>query len=204
MLEKILVAVVAGLFGLIPAVLQWIAERAKRRGKSHVLSELKDELDFLEKWGKAIRDLGVSPTATENAAGSSMPSLLASEIEKDMRRVLQRYRQIGAFKQVVDNREILELPWFRKMLLLFKPRSTLGSIYHTAFYFLIFFFIAILISDYSAPTFDPKTGENEFKYLVIGLTVILGLPILLLQRAAVNNRNQNLKTMAALREDNAL
>jgi hypothetical protein len=74
--------------------------------------------------------------------------------------------------------------FFRRTFLLYSPNTTVGWVLHTVFYMILFVFISSLILDWFNPTYDPETGTNEFWYLLIGLTVILGPPLLIVQRLA--------------------
>ena len=68
---------------------------------------------------------------------------------------------------------------------------------HTIFYFLVIFVAVGLITDLQSPTFDPQTGENEFKYLVFGLAILVGPPLYLLRRAALKHRQRMVEAQAA-------
>ena len=85
----------------------------------------------------------------------------------------------------------------RRMLLLFTPVSAKGWSYHTLFYVLVLFSIAMIVTDFQAPTYDPVTGESEFGLLVIGVVVLFGPPVFLFMRLANRDRARHIEELRA-------
>lgn len=185
MFEKLFVPVVVGLFGLLPAVLQWISDRGRTRSRNHQVSRLSTELEFLERWANLSR-VGLDDEKTQKTATAPLT------VQQDLERILAEYRSIKE-SELEDQVGSAQVSFGRRALLLFRPSTGKGWLTHTAFYFLIIFAIAMIVSDLQSPTFDPETGENEFKYLLIGVVVIFGPLLFLLQHAGVRRRKRELE-----------
>ena len=181
-LQQIIVAVVVALCGILPALLQSLANRANRKTTSHRLQQLSTDLDFIERWSKLSRE---QQSATEPAP--------APQLQGDLDRVLGQYRALKARDAHEDIREFPEISFLRRMLLLFTPASPIAWVYHTVFYVLVLFSTVMLVEDWLNPTFDPKTGQNEFIYLLIGLLVLFGLPAIFLVRKANQERKRQIE-----------
>ncbi|MGJ8652291.1 MAG: hypothetical protein ACSHX8_03365 [Opitutaceae bacterium] len=177
MLEKIIAALIAGLFGLLPALFEWLSNRSKKKLREARLTSLQDELNFLERWSKLANQSGIKNQEVD-ASGSS------TNIKPELYRLLNEYRSFYRLN-LRKSQVIKEISVFRKIFLLFKPHNFTAWLVHTLYYFLFCFVSIALIIDYMNPTFDPDTGENEFIYLVIGFAVLLGPPIVILQRLAI-------------------
>jgi hypothetical protein len=176
MYENLLLAVVAGLFGLLPVFFQWLSDQAKDKSRNSHLSHLSAELDFLERWVKLSRGRSSDEQTAQHGAGSQ-------SLESELTHILLEYRSLRE-RERIGHVPPYEVSPVRRALLLFRPRPGKAWI-HTTFYFLIIFIVVMIVSDLRSPTFDPKTGENEFKYLLIGILAIFGPLLLWLQRAAV-------------------
>lgn len=183
MLERLLVAVVAGLFGMVPVLVKWLVDRGAARGRHNRIQRLSTELDFLERWiklsgeGQNQGDLQVAP-----------PS---QAVQADLTSILEEYRFLKE-QELTEHVSPAKVSFARQAMLMFRPFTGRAWLIHTVFYFLIIFAVAMIVADLQAPTYDPDTGENEFKYLLIGILVILGPPLVLLQRAAVRLRMREL------------
>jgi hypothetical protein len=187
-LEKVIVAVVAGLFGLMPVILQWIAKRGESRSRHNQITKLTEELNFIEKWVKLSQE-----TSTEQV--SSPPH----SVQNDLFSILNEYREIRTRKEVnAASQPLSEVGLFRRWFLLFSANSTKGWIVHTIYYFLVIFMFAVVIGDLESPTYDPETGESQFVYLLIGLAVIFSGPLIVLQRMAIRFRRFGEPSAAAV------
>ncbi len=71
------------------------------------------------------------------------------------------------------------------MFLLFRPTSAKGWALHSSFYFLEIFWVAMLVSEWWAPTPGGTFGD-----LALGSLLLLGIPWFFLRRAAVRLRDQ--------------
>ncbi len=181
-LQQIIVAVAVALCGILPALLQSLANRASRKTTSHRLQQLSTDLDFIERWSKLSREQqsGAEPAPTPQLQG-------------DLDRVLRQYRALKARDAHEDIREFPEISFLRRMFLLFTPASPVAWIYHTLFYVLVLFSTVLLVEDWRNPTFDPETGQNEFIYMLILVLVLFGLPAMLLARKANQERKRHIE-----------
>jgi hypothetical protein len=181
-LEKILLAMIAGLFGLLPALMQFLSQRASARSHNNHIARLMSELEFLER-------------VSSLSKGAESPRL---DVNQDAARILGEYRALreGEAKAKAAQGPV-KVSFVRRLLLLFTPPTATGWVLHTVFYVLLIFIGAMLISDYQNPTYDPTTGENEFIYLVIGIVVIFGPILFFLRRAAVRQLDRHARPSPA-------
>ena len=180
-LQQIIVAVAVALCGVLPAVLQSLANRASRKTTSHRLQQLSTDLDFIERWSKLSR---------EQQSGAEPAQ--APQLQGDLDRVLRQYRALKVRDAHEEIREFPEISFLRRMFLLFTPASPVAWIYHTVFYVLVLFSTVLLVEDWQNPTFD-DAGQNEFIYMLIGVLVLFGLPALLLVRKANQERKRHIE-----------
>src|SRR5262245_42314933 len=176
LLEKLLLGVIAGLFGLVPVIVQLVAARSQAKSRNNEVARLGAELEFLTKLDTlsraAVKDVPVPPPVVG--------------LHDDLARLLSDYRAIRPF--AIQHPGPGTLSFVSRLFLLFRPHSAPGWLLHTVFYFLVIFVAVGLITDLQSPTFDPQTGENQFKYLVLGLVILVGPPLFLLRRAALKHR----------------
>ena len=176
MLEKVLIATLAGLFGVLPAIIQWISGRNKIKSYEHKIQKLSNELEFLDKVRKFDEENGE----------------LTSQAHLEAERIFQQYREL----QTNDTEEKIQdtrISFVRRAFLLFKPLSFKASIVHTIFYVLFFFISSMIISEYGTQEIDPVTGRNSFNMFMIGISVMFGPVFFLLQRIALRAREYDLK-----------
>lgn len=181
-LQQLIVAVAVALCGILPALLQSLANRASRKTTSHRLQQLSTDLDFIERWSKLSRE--------QQSAAESAPT---PQLQGDLDQVLRQYRALKARDAHEDIREFPEISFLRRMFLVFTPASPVAWIYHTLFYVLVLFSTMLLVEDWRNPTFDPQTGQNEFIYMLILVLVLFGLPAVLLARKANQERKRHIE-----------
>jgi hypothetical protein len=95
--------------------------------------------------------------------------------------------RVGAVQQTTD---VQRLSWIHRTFLLFAPSTAMGWGLHLAFY-LILLFGAFAALGLAIEPYDPKTSENLLAYGLLGLTLIVALPGMLLQRAAIRIRQRD-------------
>ena len=169
MIENIVVALVGGLFGVLPAAIQMLSNRAKRGSTAQKLASLSNDLNFLEQWARLSKEYGSDPLGTHRDS-------INERVRSDLDNLLIRYQALKEREASQQLREIVEISFFRRVFLLFVPVSGSGWLYHTLFYVLIFFSISMIVTGWQEPIINPETGENDFTNLLIGMAVIL-LPI---------------------------
>jgi len=184
-LDALVITFVAGCFGLIPLMWQISVTRAQRRDRMTRLSHPRAELELLER----LNALQGAVSAGDEAAKRKLDLTISNAISY----VMGQYNALAeiAPSKIASSTEVAgkqrsprEISFLRRAFLLYDPDSALGWILHTVFYVVLFVFTSMLIYDLFNPTYDPETGTNEFWYLLIGLTVILGPPLLIVQRIA--------------------
>ncbi len=185
MIENLTIAIVAGMFGFLPALLQWISDRNKTRSINHRITKLSTELNFIEQWAKLSGSVsGSSESGASSASSGKVQQLLDS--------ILNEYASIRTAK-LEERTKPAEVSVIRRMLLLFRPSSGGGWMIHTIFYFLVFFIVAIIISGIQEPMINPETGENELLFLLLGIAILFGPLLIFLQRMAMRVRKKELE-----------
>jgi len=182
MIEKIFIAMIAGLFGLIPVILQWLSGRRKTRSYEHKLSTLSKELELLEKL-ISVCNLG---TENDDYQGSNDA---VKRYKEEAERIFVEYKSLQE-NDLEQKPAPFEISFIRRAFLLFLPVTTMGWLLHTLFYFLMTFMLVMILPEWESPTIDPETGENQFTSLLIGLAVIFGPIFIILQRSAIRLRKK--------------
>jgi hypothetical protein len=77
----------------------------------------------------------------------------------------------------------------RRALLLFLPANGKAWLIHVCFYFIVTFCLLGLLGLAIEP-YDSKTGESTWAYGLLGLVFLFGLPLFVLQRAAMRIHNR--------------
>jgi len=176
-LEQIIVAVAVALCGVLPALLQSLANRASRKTTAHRLERLSTDLDFIERWSKLSRE--------QQSGAEPAPS---PQLQADLDRVLQQYRALKARDAHEETRELSEISLLRRMFLLFTPASPMAWIYHTVFYVLVLFSATVLLEEWQNPS-----DQGGFLSWVIFVFVLFGLPAALLALKANRERNLHIE-----------
>lgn len=189
--EGVLIAIITGLAGLIPLVVQGISNRARRKSHGHRLASLAAELEFLEKWTGLLKEYQPDRLAQQTESTSAA-------VVTDLESILGQFQSLRAVKETHKKKPIPDVPLLRRVFLLFLPVSFKGWIYHTLFYVLFVFCGALIISELWNPAMEPGTGT--FTDLLIGLAVIFGLPLTILSHRANHDRNLHVAKQAAAAE----
>jgi hypothetical protein len=121
------VAIVAGLFGLVPFMAQIVSRRAQRRDRMTRLNQLRAELELLER----LHTLQGEVSATDEA--TKPPTNVV--IRDALRKVLDQYNKLAeiAPSTVVGRKppSTQQLSFFRRAFLLYNPHTISGWILHT-------------------------------------------------------------------------
>jgi hypothetical protein len=189
--EGVVIAIITGLAGLIPLVVQALSNRARRKSHGHRLASLAAELEFLEKWTALLKEYQPDRlTRQTESTGAAVVS--------DLESILGQFQSLRAVKETHKKKPIPEVPLLRRVFLLFLPVSFKGWIYHTLFYVLLFFCGALVLSELWNPAIEAGTGT--FTDLLIGLVIIFGLPLTILSHRANHDRNLHVAQQAAAAE----
>jgi hypothetical protein len=188
------VAIVAGLFGLVPFMAQIVSRRAQRRDRMTRLNQLRAELELLER----LHTLQGEVSATDEA--TKPPTNVV--IRDALRKVLDQYNKLAeiAPSTVVGRKppSTQQLSFFRRAFLLYNPHTIFGWTLHTLFYMIATIFVFYFISQLFG-FFYPVSIGTKLLYLG-GYVVGFGIPLLILQRLARRNAARN---AAQLEEPNA-
>ena len=184
LIDKLLVAAVAGLFGFLPVLLQWMSARAAAKSRASRITLLSEELKFLEQW------VNLSNVGSHEEQSRERPPV-PEAIQIDLANILSEYRSLRE-QELKGQARPQNVSFVRRALLLFRPSTRLGWLIHSTFYFLTLFGIAVIVSNYNSPTVDPEPGHSGFKSMLLGMLIIFGPVLFLLQRAALRLRKQEL------------
>jgi hypothetical protein len=194
MRPELAVTLVAGLFGLVPLMVQIATTRAQRRDRMTRLNQLQAELELLER----LHTLQKEVSATDEATKPQTDLVIRDSITK----LLEQYHNLSEIAPSAaaggKPPPSRQLSFFRRAFLLYNPHTTSGWVLHTLFYMIGF--IAV------SATFLPGLGgilmQNVGGAVVFmaASVVIWGIPLLILQRYARRNAMRN---AAQLEEPNA-
>ena len=179
MIEKILIAMVAGLFGILPAFLQWLSARNTAKSKEHNLHKLSNELEFLERLVKFAQEYG---TETDDKEKNKLSKSIPDEVE----RIFYQYKLLQNLKSEVAEKPV-EISLLRRSTLLYQPQSISGWSVHTIFYMLFIFSIAVILGN-----LDMLEEDGDFFDMILGMIVIFGPIFLILQRIATRIRKKEI------------
>src|SRR5215204_3725454 len=136
---------VAGLFGLIPLMVQIATTRAQRRDRMTRLNQLRAELELLER----LHTLEGKVSAQDEAAKPRTNLVISEALSK----LLDQYNKLSeiAPSTVVGGKEhsSRQLSFLRRAFLLYNPHTTSGWILHTLFYMCAIIFVLWTLLDLS-------------------------------------------------------
>jgi hypothetical protein len=194
MSAELAVALVAGLFGLVPLMVQIATTRAQRRDRMSRLNQLQAELELLEH----LHTLQGKVGTTDEVAKPQTNQVISDTLSK----ILEQYNNLSeiAPSRVVGGKppSRRQLSFFRRAFLLYNPHTISGWILHTLFYMIATIFVFYFISQLFG-FFYPVSIGTKLLYLG-GYVVGFGIPLLILQRLARRNAARN---AAQLEEPNA-
>jgi hypothetical protein len=182
----ILIAIIGGLMGLVPLVVQVISNRSQRKSHGHRLANLAAELEFLEKWTHLRKEHQADGVMTQSdSSGAGVVS--------DLERILTQFQSLKLRKEEHEKKPIHDVSFLRRAFLLFLPVSAKGWLYHTAYYVLAFmtwWMIWVSIFDvlFSWPNLDSD--------LILGTTIfvlILSVPTTIFWRKANRDRKLHIE-----------
>jgi hypothetical protein len=179
------VALVAGLFGLVPLTVQIATTRAQRRDRMTRLNHLWAELELLEH----LHTLQGKVGATDEAAKPQTDQVISDTLSK----VLEQYNNLSeiAPSTVVGGKPPSgrQLSFFRRAFLLYNPHTISGWILHTLFYMIATIFVFYCIGELSGFFYSDSIGTTLF-YMGV-YVVVFAIPLLILQRLARRNAAQS-------------
>jgi hypothetical protein len=182
MSAELAVALVAGLFGLVPLMVQIATTRAQRRDRMSRLNQLQAELELLEH----LHTLQGKVGTTDEAAKPQTNQVISDTLSK----ILEQYNNLSeiAPSRVVGGKppSRRQLSFFRRAFLLYNPHTFFGWTLHTLFYMIATIFVFYCIAELSGLFYR---GTSLF-YMGV-YVVVFGIPLLILQRLARRNAAQS-------------
>ena len=176
---ELTVVFVAGLFGLIPLIVQIATTRAQRKDRVTRINTLRAELEFLVQLNALQEKVG----ATDETAKSQTNRVISDSLGK----LLDQYNKLSHIPSAAaaggEQSSPRQLSFFRRAFLLYEPQTNSGWVLHTLFY--VFAFYVVSLSLIAILFFD------LVNILEAGLFVIpLGVALLILQRFARRNADR--------------
>src|SRR5215212_10260635 len=185
---------VAGLFGLVPLMVQIATTRAQRRDRMTRLNRLRAELEFL----KELDALQGKVSARDEAAKPRTNR----DISNALRNLLYQYNELSenAPSAAAGGKPPppRRLSFFQRAFLLYNPQTTSGWILHTLFYMIGFLFLFVAVGEIIVTILNRDLGG--FLSAEAITVVSLGIPLLIIQRFARSNATHH---AAQLEEPNA-
>jgi hypothetical protein len=168
---------VAGLFGLIPLMVQIATTRAQRRDRMTRLNHLQAELELLER----LHTLQGKVSATDEAAKPQTNLVISAALST----IWDQYNKLSeiAPSTVVGGKQpsARQISFLRRTFLLYTPHTTSGWIWHTLFYmlaiifgFMVFFAVALGV----------EAGRGAFFTFMFVYGTPVGIALLIIQRRA--------------------
>jgi len=189
MRTELAVAIVAGLFGLVPLMVQIVSTRARRRDRMTRLNQLRAELELLER----LHTLQGEVSATDEATKPPTNVVIRDSLSK----VLEQYNKLSeiAPSAVVGGKppSTQQLSFLRRALLLYNPHTSSGWLLHTLFYMVTFVYLSLSLTALVAIGRNAWWAELNFAFWFYVL-------LLIIQRLARRNAARN---AAQLEEPNA-
>src|SRR5262245_20375832 len=111
LLEKLLLGVIAGAFGLVPVIVQLVAARSQAKSRNNEVARLGAELEFLTKLDALSR-------SSLKEADAPRPGV---SLHEDLSRLLSDYRAIR--RLAVQHPRGGSLSFVSRLFLLFRPHS---------------------------------------------------------------------------------
>jgi hypothetical protein len=184
-MTALMVTVVAGLFGLVPLMVQIATSRAQQRDRMTRLNQLRAELELLER----LHTLQGEVSTTDDAAKAQTNRVISDSL----RRLLEQYDQLSeiAPSAISGSKQPSpqQLSFLRRAFLLYEPRTISGRILHTLFYMLASIVPLILLALW--PSFSRQPSPvSEYVSLLLLLTPLY-IALLIIQRFARRNAAKN-------------
>jgi len=127
---ELTVALVAGLFGLVPIMVQIATTIAQRRDKATRLNHLRAELEFLERLNTLHAQFGAGDEDAQRRVNTRISSAVSNLLD-------QYSTLVETERTAVVGRKPPYHPkpsFFRRAFLLYSPNTAVGWVLHTFFY----------------------------------------------------------------------
>jgi VIT1/CCC1 family predicted Fe2+/Mn2+ transporter len=166
---------VAGVFGLIPLMVQIVTTRAQRRDRMTRLNYLLGELELLER----LHALQGKVDATDEAAKPRTDLVISDALSK----LVDRYVQLS---EITPSATSGELSILRRRLLMYKTDTTSGKILHTLFHMLAS--LVVIVPYLLLPSIVSGVfGVDDILFLTFIFFIPSGIVLLIVHRLARRN-----------------
>ena len=174
MRTELAVAIVAGLFGLVPLMVQIVSTRAQRRDRMTRLNQLRAELELLERFHTLQGEVSATDEATKPQTNVFIRDALS--------KVLEQYNKLSEIPpSTVEGGKSpppRQLSFLRRALLLYTPHTTSGWILHTLFYIfaitpVTFELLVVLTGGLQPGSLSGKAAEVTINVLVLLVPAVI-------------------------------
>ena len=170
---------VAGLFGLVPLMVQIATTRAQRRDRRTRLNQLQAELEFLERLHALEGKVGAQDETAAPRTGLAIGDSLSNLWDQYNKLSELASSAVGGDKAPSSQRSLL-----RRAFLLYTPHATSGWVWHTLFYILSFTCVGWLIA---GVYYAIVLGKPSQIGAGAAAALFFGIPLLIIQRLARRN-----------------
>ena len=182
---QLAVTLVAGLFGLVPLMVQIATSRAQQRDRMTRLNHLRAEMELLER----LHTLQGEVSATDESAKTQTNRVISDSLRK----LLDQYNQLSEITPSAISGGKQPSPhqfsFLRRVFLLYTPGTITGWILHTLFYMMASIVLLTLLGLLQT-TFATPFTVGEYLAVVFLFTPIY-IALLIIQRFARRNAARN-------------
>lgn len=179
MTEEIIKGLIAGLFALVPILVQSLSERRRARSMQHRVARLSNEITFLEGWAKLARECReVVPGRSLDQSWGQMGEMLD--------RMLSEYREVRLEQSRAASSEG-GVSLIRRSLLLYRASSWKAMVVHGFFHAGLLFALLMVVAGGFVEMDEGASEEGmlmQFFYMLVGVLILFGIPLLILQQVA--------------------
>jgi hypothetical protein len=184
-MTALMVPVVAGLFSLVPLMVQISTSRAQQRDRMTRLNQLRAELELLER----LHTLQGEVSATDDAAKAQTNRIISDSLSK----LLEQYDQLSEITPSAisggKQPSVRQLSFLRRSFLLYQPRTISGRILHTLFYMLASIVPLTLLALWPSFSDQPSPVSDYLQVLILFTPLYIAL--LIVQRFARRDAAKN-------------
>jgi hypothetical protein len=184
---------VAGLFGLIPLMVQIATSRAQRRDRIYRLNQLQAELELLER----LHALQAEVSAPDEATKPQTDLVISDSVRK----LLEQYNELSEITPSAAAGSKQPYPeqhsFLRRAFLMYNPQTASGWLWHTLFYIFASILVFLLFGEVSVLF---GVGWTSFLLGMLIFVLPVSIALLIFQRLA---RHHAVRSATQLEEPNA-
>jgi hypothetical protein len=166
--DKLIAVIGTAIVGLLPLIANPIISAVQRRGRrarrDDAISVAKERVEFVESWIKAQELVSTAERLAEQKKAASQ------ELDEIRGGVLKSLEEATHTPTPIADRHFVE-----RALLLYRPNSVGGWLWHTLFYMTVLMFIAIeALTVLSVPNLSASDAAYNVKFaLVFGVIAVI-------------------------------